>query len=681
MAGPQLASLGSIRSNETLGFLKSCMDPKSFSVRPASFLSPAGAPQLVNVNGNFTVVPDQIPSTLNEAVSTAEGAIVWFPMGNVGAITHYGFVQSGTQRAAGAAWNGLMSQDPCSYATYCTFTKALAVPYLEDKYRINISPDLGKDYSASRCYSGYVTAYSNTVPTGLANLNGVFTTAVLSSTIGVAQSADGKGCYTPNELATYARTKKEAEGAKEVQASDGVVTIQGCDVDDKYRPPDWWNVSTMDGGWESFRYPSLDSLTYGSAVRGDTIDTSNIAANNVCRCIVSGLISPWGLEATNITTGFLSGLPYINFVSQQIPETGFLDFQFQLPLCWTWDSAPSLAGSEGINFTAGGELILKVDWIFAGIASAATGTLQYQSISRVQSQRFTYQGAQQVTSVDGQQYSTVGLAGGNVIVSTGSAWSCQDEFAARGGTNVLGKFIGVRYSVVAVQVHGTDPGDTGSLGTGIAGHWGIQKPAFTGTNTIGVAYALRCRASEIYTQGKVGPVHVIHYQGLSAGQNIRVEGGLNTENISKISTSQFTQVSISNSRLASDVNVYPLLYALFNGPITDFRMSWKRSEYARARAVLGQTMSVGRLIRVASAHSDRPTIVAAHAAGLFGDIGHALGSVAGSLLGNSAIGGAIGGAAGSLADKVFHAEGMFGEGGDDEDAYEANAFGMFGVDR
>jgi hypothetical protein len=168
-------------------------------------------------------------------------------------------------------------------------------------------------------------------------------------------------------------------------------------------------------------------------------------------------------------------------------------------------------------------------------------------------------------------------------------------------------------------------------------------------------------AREMYVGGKLGPIRVQRYDGFSAGAVLRLTGAFKVDNIPTASSQEITRGMNSASFLQSlDLNSVPLMNALWNNSNSLLKRNYTTTEYRAAVQKLNTVSSADQLLQIlgedgANVEAIAPAVLSA--AGLFGNIGHALGSAFGP------VGGAIGHVAGSLADSQFGSAGVFGSAG------------------
>lgn len=645
----------STRTMDAVNFLKQCLNPRKVQQRPPPYLHLPAAYKKVDVNLTFTVSEDPVDTN---AVPTSTGIILWLPEDGVGSIYHYGIVPQNHVSNEGVLGNGLSSVSSAGSSDtqlfpvaarwgfdlgplsnlqpyQLNYTRALCVPRIETGYSLKISPDLAEQFSFSRCYGGLLEMYSSTVAAAGNVLNGLATTAVISDSRDIAQNDAGDDCFSVVKLQQQARTTKEIVSEEAIY--NGVVSIQGPDIPDKYKPPNSSDVDEILGGWQVY-----DGFSPKVPANVATAVGSNIP---VGQALFGAFASPWGVTLQepgqsngNQTTSpaYANGALKNNIAIDQINETGILDVDFRGHFKFA-QLSPSFQPITCM-------LVFEVCWLFASISNNKAGTVTYQSIKKKQTvtgkARDVYFGAG-----NGQAFQVIENETG---WSVGGEFSCAPQYYGGGGMKEYGKFVGVRVSAMI----SFDPQQFSGAGI-------VAGDLFQGEIAID---NLAFRAREIEKPGKVGPCHILRYEQVGEDQTMRITGILNTESVAKGGLAPYIQGDVMAQNYSTDLNVMPHMYALFNSPAPAadfFRCSWRRLDYENAQKTIFNMLDLGHINDISL--GDRNVRSSSEAAGTMtglGSIAH-LGTTLGTIHNN-------------FRDAMSGASGQFGSSG---------SSGQFGANR
>lgn len=162
-------------------------------------------------------------------------------------------------------------------------------------------------------------------------------------------------------------------------------------------------------------------------------------------------------------------------------------------------------------------------------------------------------------------------------------------------------------------------------------------------------------AEDIYTQGELGPARVVRYDGVGEEQQMAVSGSLLVECVPEGTIAPYVTTSDKAQPKTLSVNMIPFLASVFNGN-TAFRRNWNIAAYRDFVANVVPSLSLENFAALGGPDLSN----AAVAAGLFSDLGGALGGIFGDTGRN--IGSAIG-TAGDVGMHLFGASGQYGAGG------------------
>jgi len=162
-------------------------------------------------------------------------------------------------------------------------------------------------------------------------------------------------------------------------------------------------------------------------------------------------------------------------------------------------------------------------------------------------------------------------------------------------------------------------------------------------------------AEDIYTKGELGPARAVRYDGVGAGQQIAVSGNLLVECVPEGTVAPYVTSSDKALPKTMSINMYPFLASIFNGN-TVFRRIWPEAVYRDFVNNVVPSLSLENFAALGGPDLSN----AALAAGLFSDLGGALGGIFGDTGRN--IGSAIG-TAGDVGMHLFGASGQYGASG------------------
>lgn len=641
----------SVRSYDNISFIQQTIAPNDNDTRPPPFLHPSALFKQVTLNLSFqTVAPPANPLTPD--LST--GLILFFPKDGVGSISHMGIVPKGHQVPSAQFFQSTLSSDadstggasnwilPAFQWGYTqnplTYTRALALPRLETGYTISADPDLSEQFSRSRQYGAWIEINSSTISTGSTTLNGICSAAVVSDTRDICQNNAGDDCYAVVNMVQAARVTKEY--VKNVDIRDGVVTVQGPDIPDDYSAPNAGVVDRVHGGWQSLMSDQVFQNPF-------VPNNSGGALSDTGRALFMAFISPWGVQCNEQNNG--AGYPANGFhpgptvAIPAIDEFGIVDVSID-----TVARIPSYDTATGSTDVVTFQLVCE--WVFAGITDSKAGTIGYQSIRVSKSVIGTVADFYTpVINANPLPYACSALWGKQL----GGELSCASQYYSQGGYRTFGKMVGVR---VGIQFFDPSP---------VTGQVQPLVPQI-------LMFDLSVRARQIDVIGKVGPCHIIRYDDVGAGQNIEISGGLNTESVAKSNLAPFVQHSITGANYGADMNIMPLLYALYNSrpDVSPFKCSWARSAWYEFQATTVKQLSISDIEDMGA--KSKSIASASQAAGVFSGLGSVLGQHLGNMVGHPRAGNALGSIAGSMLDS-FQGSGAAGQFG-------SGAMGQFGSD-
>lgn len=667
-------------------FIQQTAAPNRYNTRPPSTNHPSSVYKRVDADATF-VTPILDPNATNVVAKPGTGLLLWFPQRGTDSVYHMGIVPQGTtstriQNTAGypnpptffdnsltncgQVVSGQDNGDPpqilITGVSGFVFTRALALPRLD--VPIKIAPILDEQFSLSRLYGGVFRLYSDTIATGSTALNGTASCSVISDTRDVAQNAAGTDAFPVVDLAQSARTVKEI--VKDTSIATGIVMIQGSDIAPHYTAPDSNNNILMQGGWNT---PTIGpALTKRVDWKG-IVDGNNLLFKQFG--LFTGWYSPWGVNqlegfgstlwnpSTSVYAAANGIIPNDAIDLTPISEMGTVDIkvQFGIKIHAVTQNGTANKFENKINF------VVIVEHYFAGIISSlAAGSNPQIGQVNVRCLRTVHTLAGRVGDFETISGSKSQLQAQSPAMMNITS-SITDQYVRAGSLAGFGKFIGAKVYIGCYSY--PQIGAPQELSFDIT-LFNYAPQEFT-SDPIGDVTQLRDSysgpvisffARDINEPGNCGPCHVARYDGVGGGQQLRIEGVLNTESVAKGDLAPYVQDQVMNSRLAPDINVLPLIWMLYNG-ISPFKMSWAGPEYDSFLETIVYPMTAESLLSVAD--GDPRIKTSMDAAGLF-----------------SSILGGIGGTLGGLADGILGASGQFGARGQFGAAGQFGATGQFG---
>lgn len=617
------------RIQQNLSFLKQTIAPRTSNMRPPPLQQPSSMFKLVDIDETFrtTTVLDVL-----DGVRADTGIIIWLTLSGVANIIHYGIApkDSWFPQRNGAPTSSIPVDDigiqsfmagDSANANITTsfgidhfiFSRALNLPRTDEGWSVKITPDLSQDFSLSRSYGGILELQSTTTNQNNNVLNGYMTTAVVSDTRDVAQSKNGfADCYSVIDISQAARTSKES--VKNVQAQNGVIQLQGPDIAQQYTQPIPFSVDQINGSWQSL-------------INNGTLISSGSFSSNTLVVIPmrAGWVSPWGVQQyeksglTAYPAGGTFGLNGDPVAMDTVSENVCTDVRLQTNV---FTDPDLFSETDSATYS----ILVGVDFYYARVVDSTNGITSVRKITT--SKTYVQTGkALQFNGIDGDEIPANNKPG--LLID--EMFSPASEFYASGGTKVIGKFIGFR-PYVLIQAT--------SLTTTTPSNFIIRSNVFN----------LSVRARDIYQLGATGPAHILRYDDLGEGQNVHCWGVVNSENVAKADLAPYVQGQIQGGNFDTDVNVYTLLYALYNGR-SRFKSSWSRKEYQRMIMDDIYELTPDKILSIGD--TDQSVQGAAEASGLFSTLGNLGGSIVGGLIGQPGLGGQIGGAIGGLGDDML----------------------------
>ena len=290
------------RARNRLAFVQTTLAPENYQVLPPNIHNVTTISKEVSILGNFTVINDTTSTAPN--VPTSSGVIAWHCTRDASSIHRFGKVPANAAVILGTQFNNLSTVVNFTYDTWVQYQA------IDD---VQVSPDLGQNFTFVRPFAGMMEVYSSTISTTNASLGGILSAATLQDSRDVWQTGPGTGgSLTPTTIAQSCVTKKD--GLLNVPIYDGIVTVQGSDIPVDFRIPDCGSIRRSDGPMAQFQLPNFTFPSTGN--------------QSVSASTVSVFISPLGVNVVSVNSN-----PTTNFSSPYLGVYGSSDVElvFDVP--------------------------------------------------------------------------------------------------------------------------------------------------------------------------------------------------------------------------------------------------------------------------------------------------------------------------------------------------------------
>lgn len=544
----------SVRGSRAVEVIKGSLNPRNNITAPPMLSAMASSSEKIDITGNF-MVDDSLLHPMGEKILTSTGFILDFVARSVCSVARYGIVSARTISAFPSPAIPSISETTAGCLTDLAnvpliWTRATPLPYFDDGVnQLQWGPDLSQQFSLTRKYSGVLTVTSDTVSIGQTALNGILSGASLADTRDVAQS-DGLANVTFDPATIVQCSVNAKDGIRDIPVGDGITSILGPDINVGYSQPSMVNVVRAPKG-------GVVRLKCNYTDRG----TVTVPAEVARMTLYVGWVSPWGVEpqwdaATMADfwrddgTGRLG--PTVNrlvdkLVIPAINIYGTVRYRVEIENYALRQSPPP--GGERV--VGGPTLHVTATDFFA--CALPDGRIKYNTRSCTKTQ---YIPAYNTTVTFINRPSLA-------FDMDQSEWGSDD-------ITKYGMYIGTFFRVHIVF-------DYISAGTTIV-PLKISDMYITALPT------------SLYQEGELGPVRVLRWDGLTNGQVVTVSGRRNVQCVAQGSIAPFVQDAAMFSDTGSNLNVYPLLYEMYNGP-TMFRRVWNHQDYLSMLELLNNLTS------------------------------------------------------------------------------------------
>ncbi len=574
------------KSCTALDLLRTSVDPTRYNTIPPAYCTQTTFSKKIDVQGNFLINDSSTNiAAAGEKVLTGTGVVLWMPNRGLNTCYRFGIVPAGTN-SYGIAQGGVITPATSSiggipyflgsfnpvansleYMGASTtnssvpslyFGSPLPVPYNNQSNTdiLTFSPPITpQNFAMSRLYAGTLKATQGTVGIGLTASPGYFTAAAISDIRDVFQNftpqtgiTEGGGptaaptgfvvqstdsAFSQAQLVQSSMTVKDS--AKEVSGGDGVVVLQGPDINDRLNVPNVSTIACQNGTlWQSYPIPQAN-LRFGGTLTGPAVYPLFVA-----------WASPWNVFDNTIryATQSLTTMQIITPYSIN-PVGGCLQFEVNL----------------GLEFPNMVPQTLTINFLHVFVTCSSNGELYY-----------------------------------NTWYETGAIYSTTDTTQA--SFSPVNNLLRAESNPKKFMTYGFNqynPG-TGSLAghTPNCGgmYLGTQIIAFTQIYTTAMTPIVAIQALDSYVNvravndfdtpdGELGSCRVIRWDGMNAAtttqpinQQIRIDGTFLAECIPGLTTAPFVQTGGNMSRACDNLNAVPFLSFCYNTDDSPFKRVW-----------------------------------------------------------------------------------------------------------
>ena len=427
------------------------------------------------------------------------------------------------------------------------------------------------------------------------------TATVLNGTFSISALSDTRDVSQTQEGAAYAAVDivqaavTSKEGLKDVRGKSGVVSVIGSDIQPTFTAPDNELTDLISADFET--------LVVGTGLLGP-VDTQANSANMGVFFILSNIfVTPWKITAT-------APGPLETIAAGAIDESGVLDIMFNFVY---------LGVDAGAGITNVGLFRLDCEATHYFATCDSTGRVLYKTFNQ---------------HCDCGSHNMLRPPELRPL-----SYSCLFEpRLAWTGMKSSGKYVGTQIVMTTTLVNF----NTNST-----------VPNFQQI----VSADVNVRARSVNERGATGPMRVMRWDNMSAGQNLKLNGVCHAQCVPQGSLAPFVQSAAMFSEEAMNLNVLPWLAEIYNGH-TPIKRNWTGDDYRDMLRDLVPGLSAETLIKWGE--TDGKLNNASEAAGIFSTLGQIGGGILGGMIGMPELGAQLGGMAGGLGDTVTGVTGQFG---------------------
>jgi len=511
--------------------LKSMMVPSEYQSEIAPDAGISGVNAFIhNIKCSFTydVKPDPVAGAegaqakWNDFASFTSGMYLSLPQESHESLWHMGFVKPGAEfsvLAGGYAFFPVEatrrgfdirahyfgpyiagSTSTCSFFPdyKLTYNGELALPRIGTNVGITYATSVSNNYSKVRAFAADFKMSSTTISGTNFNMSGTFHSAVISDTRYISQvSVDvsaARNAYPPAMLLAQSVTKPDDLDNSEIMK--GAIDIMGPDY-----PREWCSVDvdatdTLNSQWQTFQYvipsgtPIVNQLQASQAI---SLGPRNVAQLWVTSTDTSFYISNSSAPVSN-------GAPanWQRFYYGAINEDGILDIDVSLRASLASSSAVMLSPCQY-------DYVANFIHVFAYIDE--TGYVRYNMASETQKVGITALESYAQLSQFNNGLSPPALMTGTTQIPNmpASIVKSRPRMQRNGmSVNTGGKYLGTLVTLSML--------------------FNSQEVPTDQVSVYAYSSSIRVRARNVDAPGRVGPAHIIRYDGLGVGQQMSFAG-------------------------------------------------------------------------------------------------------------------------------------------------------------
>ena len=315
----------------------------------------------------------------------------------------------------------------------------------------------------------------------------------------------------------------------------GIVSLVGSDIQPFYQPPNADETDCLNAGWARYDVTGVFVPPPHALLHGTSIRVSTV------------WFSPWDTQLSAPPAG-----GFFNYNPGNINLNGVLDFQVNMD--YANNAGFQLAGCiQRVEF--------QLDHVFVTCGSG-TGTYPFACTYSTKSENFS-------SIIQEQQ------AGETCFTFESNPRTYQQSFIVQTYQRKGGMYLGTS---ITVSLHNDSTVDA-SFPT-------MQQLT---------SYTIGVRARNIYSQGELGPTRVVRWDGMSDGQQIKVDGCINAQCIPEGTIAPFVQGAAMYSDTAHNLNAITFLAELYNGD-SPFRRNWTGESYDDFMRTIFPSLSMKQVV-------------------------------------------------------------------------------------
>jgi hypothetical protein len=481
---------------------------------------------------NYDVKPDVPPGTVgnlsySDVVSYGSGLYLSLPQESHESLWHMGFVMAGSgilvqsnvfdQYPAASVNRGFdtrphyfgATQNNGTFGTITNYNTAnftyigdLALPRVGANFGITFATNVSKNYSKVRAFAADYKISSTTISGSNIQFNGVFHSGVISDTRYSSQiqldTGFAKEAYPAIALTTQSITRPD--DLNNVTVAAGAIDIMGPDYPRQWCSVDVDATDTLASEWKSFPYAVTSSVV-------SPLVSNAVAGTIGCYHVAQLWVTPTDTEfyISNKTASVPGGAPanWQKISYGAINEDGVLDIDI------------SIKASIARDITVLDEQLIwqyVANFIHVFAYVGVDGLVHYNFASEKQSHPYSL-----IESFSQQNLANNGATGNANITQSGTQSyvnyqpekivKCRPRMTRVGMASLTGgKYLGT-LCTLSMYIDNWEEAKGGGL------HYVYAYPG-----------TVRVRARNVDAPGRVGPAHIIRYDGLGVGQQMSFSG-------------------------------------------------------------------------------------------------------------------------------------------------------------